>query len=494
MASPSSEPSTSAVLAGPDVATRVVRGSIQRAGGFIAVNMITAVGAVLMLRHLGVDNFGRFGTVMALLAIVQGVSDAGLSMTGSRELSIRESEAERRELLAHLIGLRIILTAAGVLFAIAFAAANYTSVMVGGTALAGAGVFLVSLQAALLLPLVVELRNWRLALNDVLSQVVLVACYLALVVAGASLLAFFAAQLVTGVVVMLSTPLLLHRRHLVRPRWSGAQLRMLAVIALPLAVSSVLSVLYFRILVILMSVLERSATQVGYYVTSARIIEIFLALPMMLVGVVLPVLSVSSRDDTGRLNYVTLRMTQTLALLGTLLALTLGTGARPIILVLGGKQYLGAASVLQIQCLALITIFVTGAWTTTLVGMGRTRALAIGTAIGIAAVGIFGAVLIPPLGAQGAAIAAVAADAVFCGAIYVSVRRSGAASSLAIGPFLRIALCAAPGLALALFSPMPAIVNCLLAASLFVVLSGPLGALPPEIAKRMGGPGGWVRT
>jgi O-antigen/teichoic acid export membrane protein len=70
------------------------------------------VGAVLLLRHLGVDDFGRYGTVMALLGIVQGISDAGLTMTGSRELAVRAGE-ERRELLAHLLGLRILVTGAG---------------------------------------------------------------------------------------------------------------------------------------------------------------------------------------------------------------------------------------------------------------------------------------------------------------------------------------------------------------------------------------------
>jgi hypothetical protein len=92
---------------------------------------------VLRLRYLGVDGYGRYGTVMALLAIVQGVTDAGLSLTGSRELSIARTDAERRDVLSHLIGLRIILSAVGLLLAVGFAAAGYSQVMVEGTAIAG---------------------------------------------------------------------------------------------------------------------------------------------------------------------------------------------------------------------------------------------------------------------------------------------------------------------------------------------------------------------
>ena len=60
---------------------------MQRATGFVAVNLLTAIGAVVLLRYLGVEDFGRYGTVLALLSIVYGISDAGLTMTASRELA-----------------------------------------------------------------------------------------------------------------------------------------------------------------------------------------------------------------------------------------------------------------------------------------------------------------------------------------------------------------------------------------------------------------------
>jgi O-antigen/teichoic acid export membrane protein len=337
----------------------------------------------------------------------------------------------------------------------------------------------------MLLPLAVDLRNGRLTINEILRQGVLLVGYVALVAAGASLLPFFAVQLVSAIVVLAVTPLLLHRRHLVRPRWTRARLHELTRMTLPLAVSAVLSVLYFRILVLVMSVLEDRATEVGYYVTSSRILEIFIGLPTILVGVVLPVVSVAARDDRVRLRYVTQRTTQVLALLGVLLALGLGIGARPVVLTLGGEQYAGAVGVLQIQCIALVTIFTCGAWTSTLVGMGRTRALAATTTIGVVAVVVLGAVLVPPLGAQGAAIAAVVADLVLCGATYVALSRSGLGHVLPAGPLMRIAGAALPPLALGVVSPAPPIVNAIVAAALFCVLAIVLRAVPSEVLERL---------
>jgi O-antigen/teichoic acid export membrane protein len=469
------------VLSGPDVASHVVRGGLQRAGGFVAINLLTGLTAIVLLRHLGVEDFGRYGIVMALLAIVQGVSDAGLSMTGARELAIREGE-HRRELLAHLLGLRIMLTTGGILAAVGFAAlAGYGEVLVLGTALAGGGVLLLSVQAAMMLPLAVELRNGRLTLNEVLRQAILLVGFVMLVAAGAALSWFFTAQLAAAVVVMAITPLVLGRRHLVWPRWSPAELRALAVMTLPLAISGVLSVLYFRLLVVLMSLLENSATEVGYYVTSTRVVELFLALPMMLVSVVLPVLSVAARDDEGRLRYVSLRLAQTLGLLGVLLALVLGAGADPLIRLLGGAEYAGAAPVLQIQCIALVTIFIVGAWTTTLVGMGRMRELVVTTAIGIISVLAFGLALIPPLGAEGAAIAAVAGDLVYCAAVLVALRRAGPGRGLPPGPLVRAAAAAVPPLLVAVASPLPAAADASVVALLFPLLATLFGAVPPEI-------------
>jgi O-antigen/teichoic acid export membrane protein len=473
-------------LSGPDVARQVVLGGVQRTAGFVVVNLLTLAAAVLLLRHLGVREFGRYGTVMALLTIVQGVSDAGLTLTGARELAVATTQEQRRELLSHLIGLRIVLSAVGVLLAIIFAwAVGYPRVMVEGTAIAGAGVFVISVQGAIVLPLTTELRNWRLAVNDMLRQAALVACFVVLVLAGAGLLPFLAAQLAAALVVLTITPLLATQRHLVLPRWNRAELRLLAGRTLPLAISGALVVVYFRVLVIMISLLEPSARQIGFFVTSERVIEVFLGLPAMLVGVALPVLSVSARDNAGRLSYVTLRMTQTMAAIGMLFAVVVATGARPIIMILGGAQYAAAAPVLRIQCFALITVFITQAWTTTLVGMGRARALAAGTAIGVSAVLAIGVALILPFGAIGGAIAAVAADVVYCAAILWFVHRAGAAGGLTAGPFLRIAAAAVPAFALAVLSPLPELINCLLATLLYLVLTLGFGALPPEISERV---------
>ena len=131
------------------------------------------------------------------------------------------------------------LTAIGVALAVLFAlVAGYDQTLVQGTILAGAGIFLVSVQSAMLLPLGVEMRNGTIAVNEVARQFVLVTGWAALAIAGAALLPFFAVQLAAGIVLLAITPLLLARHHFVAPRWDVQRIRDLAAVGLPVAIAT----------------------------------------------------------------------------------------------------------------------------------------------------------------------------------------------------------------------------------------------------------------
>lgn len=463
------------------VADQVVRGGVQRAAGFVATNLLTAIGAVALLRHLGVEDFGRYGTVIALLSIVQGVSDAGLTMTATRELSLRESD-RRRELLAHVLGLRMALTGVAVLAAVGFAAlAEYDRDMVLGTLVAGGGVFLMSVQSAMLLPLMVELRNGRVAISETLRQGLLTTAFLVLALAGAALLSFFVAQLVAGVVLLALTPLLLAREHMVRPRWGLQELRALTAVGLPVAVATVLGVLYLRLLVVLMSLVSGSEREIGYYVTSTRIVELFVGLPFLLITVSLPVMTVAARDNEGRVNYVTARTTEIMAIGGVLIALVLAIAADPLVHLLGGDQYGPAGDVLRIQALVLPFVFLAAAWTPTLLGMGRAGVLVAASSLGALMLLGTGLLLIPELEAEGAALAAVAGDVTVCVVTYVLLVRVGPGRSISLMGLGRIALAAIPAVTIGLVDVVPDAVGAALAATVFVAAAVALRAVPPEI-------------
>ena len=480
-ATPGAEPD---VLSGPDIADRVVRGGALRAAGFGVVNLLGIVSSVVLLRHLGVSDFGRYGTVIALVAIASGLADAGLNMTGSRELALLPRGPERRRLLGALLGVRLLLLVVAALAALAFAAvAGYDSEMVAGTALAATGALLVGAQSTMTLPLVVNLRNGLVTLSEILKQVILVVGVVVLVAAGAALTPFFAVQVLVGVGALLSVPFLVARADLAWPSFSRDDVRRLAIVALPVALASIVTAFYVRTLIVLASLLT-SEYETGLFVTSARIIEMVGGVALLVVGVILPVATVAARDDRGRLRYVLAHTTKLALLGGGLLAITVVVAARPIVVLLGGEDFAPAASVLRIQAPVVLTIFLVYSWTTFLIADGHRRALVRCMLIGLAALFATGVPLIAQLDAEGAALAAVAADVVLTAVIFQAVRRVGDGRVGVEPDYLAryaVALVAGAAAALGVLTVAPAAIAACAAATAFTGAAFALRLVPSEL-------------
>ena len=140
-------------LDSPTAGGKVIRGSFFRIGGYGAGVLLGVLSASLMIRHLGVVDWGRYVTVTSLVAIVAGLSEAGLSSIGAREYVTREGP-DRERLMRNLLGLRLVVTTVGVLVALVFAAiAGYTSEQVLGTLLAGIALLFAVQQQMYMIPL-----------------------------------------------------------------------------------------------------------------------------------------------------------------------------------------------------------------------------------------------------------------------------------------------------------------------------------------------------
>src|SRR5437868_88654 len=104
----SSESSTGADLheAGAPMSSRAgelaIRGGAIRVVGY-ALGVVVSLGtATILVRHLGIPNFGRYVTVTSLIALVGGVTEAGIYVYGTREFAAR-IEPDRRRTMASLL-------------------------------------------------------------------------------------------------------------------------------------------------------------------------------------------------------------------------------------------------------------------------------------------------------------------------------------------------------------------------------------------------------
>jgi O-antigen/teichoic acid export membrane protein len=483
------------ILRTPEAGGRVIRGGVLRGGGYLVGVLLAAATSVLLLRHLGVEDVGRYGVVVALLGIVSSVTDAGLTAVGARELAVRRGGAERDELLGALVSLRVALTAAGVLLATAFAlGARYDDAVVWGTLVAGLGVVLVNTQATLMLPLSVDLRLGAVTGVEVLKQALTLVGVAALVAGGAGLVSFFGIQPVVGAVVLGITPLLVGGARRMRPSLDRRRAARLLRTSLPLAAALAMNVVYLRLLVVLVSLLT-GAVATGLFATSFRVFEILLGLPVVVLSVALPVLAVAGAEDRARLRYALQALTETAAAVALLIALAVGLLAAPAIRLLFGSQYDGAAPILQIQAASLVPVFLTQVWTMALVSVHRTRAVAWANAVALAVVLASGAALTSAWGGKGAAAAGVATECVLAALLLLALHRSerDVAPGLAFAwrPGVALAVGLAAGIALGGHDWLGGLagVACFAVAAL-VVGAVPREVVPALLAPIRGGAGG----
>jgi O-antigen/teichoic acid export membrane protein len=485
-------PAAPDVLTSTEAGGHVIRGSMLRVGGN-AVGIAVGLGtATLLLRHFGVAESGRYVTVMSLVAIAASVIDTGLNVSGSSKLALHEVE-NRSSLVANILGQRLAVAPMALALIVGFAViAGYPTRMVLGTALAGTGVFTVALANALLVQLSVQLRNGGLAFVDFLRQIVTLAGVALLVALGAHLTALLGVQLAVGFAVAAVTPLLVGRNGLVWPRFDRDTQRALLSRALPVAVALALGQVYFRLVIVLMSVIS-SPRQTGYFGGSLRAMETLVSMPILVAGVALPLLAATAGQDRTRFRRAVEGLGEGAVIAGVLLILVTVPLAKPVMAIIGSSAFRPAGAVLRIQVGAIMFVALYQIWTAALIALGRQRELILTNALSLVGVACFAAVLVPLDGAQGGAIASVLGDALLAALIYWRLR-SNAGDVMVRVDFLARVACAGVVGAAALVAPLPSLFLAGLAASLFLGVGQLIGMMPAELHKAFGRSGLIRRT
>jgi O-antigen/teichoic acid export membrane protein len=462
--------------AGPQAA----RGGAMRAGGYALGTLLAVASAPLMIRHLGVEDYGRYVTITSLVAIVAGLTEGGMATIALREYAARSGD-DRRTVMRDLIGIRLVLTVTGVAAGVAFTlAAGYDSVLVMGAAASGFALLLQSLQLLLGASLQGELRFGWITVTELLRQALFVAIVLALVVADASLGPFFLAQIPAFAVTLALTAWLVRRLMPLLPAFHPARWWPLLRLTIAYAVAVALNAAYFRIAILALSLLS-TERETGYFATAFRVVEILIAVPALIIGAAFPILTRAARDDRDRLDYAAGRLLEVGVVLGTWMALGLFLAAEPIITVLAGDRSDPSVGLLRIQGFALIATFVIVTSGYVLLSLHRHRTILLVNVAGVVASVALSALLVTAYDAVGAAVAVLATEIVLAAASLVAVLRVRPALAGAVrrAP----AVLAAGGLAgLVGLAGLPDLVAAVLALALYPLLLVAVRRFPPEVA------------
>lgn len=454
------------VLDTPEAGPRAIRGAGLRVGSYVAATVLTLVSAPLLTRHLGSVRFGQYYVVVALVALVGGLTEGGLGTIGLREYAMLAGAARER-FMRNLLGMRLAFSSIGALGAVGFAAlAGYPAAMLAGTAVAGLGVVIATVQSTLAVPLYSSLRIGRQVAMELLTQVLIVTLVVLGVLAGAGILPFLAIPVPAGLFLLGWTILYVRSHAPVRPAFALQQWRSVFRETYPVAASTAVQTLYLRSVILIMS-LAAGQLQVGTYALSIRVMEILAGIPLLLVSTAFPILARAARDDRQRLRYVIQRMFDTGLVVGVGMSVPTMLGAGFIMSVLVGNGGGMAASVLRIQAPALLLTFLSVSAGSVLIVTRRHKALLLSTVVAVLVTAAATLALVPALGARGGAVASVLGELALLGTMTWSLWSSGELS-LTLGALGRVALPATVSVVIVLVLSL----GDLLRAVAFVVLYG----------------------
>lgn len=469
----------SGILDSADAGQRAIRGGALRSGGYAIGLLLSLASAPLLTRYLGVEDFGHYVAVLSLVTVIALVADAGLTVVGVREYAIRDADGRRR-LMGNIVTLRVLIAGAGILLAVAYAAAaGFGASLVVGTALAGVGMLLAMMQHTYTVPLSADLRLGTATALDLLRQVLTVAGLVGLIIAGAALTAFFALAIPVGLVVLVATVIAIKGGGGMRLAFDRDELRYLLRETAPAAASSLLASIFYRVAIVLLPLIV-SAEQLGYFSASFRIVEAIIAVPSLIAGAAFPILAHAAEMNRERLVYVLQRLFDVAVLLGPLVALCAVLGAAPAMAVIAGSEFDAAVPMLRVQGLALAASFLIPIWAAALWVTGARAPLVRAGVTGVAAAAALTVALATAFDALGAAIAMSLAETVFAGALAVALMRPNPDLRPSLGrvPKSLLALAAAAPTALL---PLPDAVVATIAGLVYVAVLVALRGIPDEI-------------
>lgn len=486
-------PATADLLDTPDAGAAIIRGGSLRIVGYLVGVAISVVSSALLLRHLGVVASGYYVTILSLVTLTGGITEAGLAAIGVRELSTLPPERVR-SFFRSLAGLRLVCIFAGVLLALAFSLlSGYSSTLVLGTLLAGLGYVLLTTQVTYSLPLVAQLRLGWVTAIELVRTIGTTLAIVVLVLAGASLLPFWAATIPAGIAATAMGALLLRRSTPLLPGFDRVIWGSLLRRTLPYSMAAAVGIVYFRLAILIMSHVA-SGSQTGYYGASFRIIEVLFVVPQLIVGSTLPIFSRAARDDRGRLDYALGRTFDVCLLLGLAVGLSLVTGATFIIGVVAGTKFAPAAIVLRIQGLALVATFVGAVLGYALLSMGRYREVLLINLAVLTLSGVLTGVFASAYGAVGAASATAGVEVLYTAMLTVAVLRAGARPRVSVAGIPRAVMAALLGALALVPAHLPSVVRPVLALSVYGAGLLALGAVPRELLEQIPWPRRWQHS
>lgn len=422
----------------PSATKRVAYNTAVQIAGKAVIIVIAAISVAILTRYLGAEGYGKFTLVLVYLQIFGLVADMGLFTIAVREMSKDESRIQ--EIVSNTLSLRALLSVGvfAVAMLIAFILPYEPDVRIG-IAIAAFSHFFGLMNSSLLTVFQTKLRMEFSVVADIVGR--LVSFGATLLVAYLDL-GFYAVvgTAAIGSAVTFAVTALLSRRYVKLTFYRDVALwKALLKESIPLGAALVVGQLYFRLDVLMLSVL-RSTAEVGVYGAVFKILEMILTLPGFFMNSVFPVLVRRLQSGSERVKETMQKAFDALLVFGFGFSFGGLASATEIMRILGGDEFVTGDNALRISLFAMALTFLILMLASFYIAQGKqVFALKVST-FGLILNALLNLYFIPHFGIVGASITTLISEAALLTVLLLKARSMlGQSLSLRVLPRVLLA-------------------------------------------------------
>lgn len=444
--------------------------------GKILATLAGLVVVAFMTRSLGTEGYGHYTTIIVFLQTFGILVDFGLTMTAGRSLG--DQQIPPAVFLGNLLSFRV--TVSALAFTLAPLAAflfPYPQIVKLGIAATSLAFFLASLSQSFQAVFQAKLRSGYLVITDLSGRAILLIGTIIVAQMNFGLMMFLAVYsaaniIMAGAALYFANKLIPFRWQIDLSIWKKIWLA-----TWPLAITIALNLIYLKTDTLILAA-TWPASDVGIYGAAYKVLEVLLAIPAIVGGLVLP-LAAGYLAVSDKVNFKRLFQDSFDTLLASGLAIIVGSTliGTSLITLLAGNDFAVAGKLLIPLSLATALIFIGNVTGYFIFALGKQRQV-IPLYIAIAAIAlIFYFIFIPRFGYWGAAWSTVVVEGLMAFISLILIKRWGLVPSPARWPKLLLATLA---LLLGLLIPLPLIIKIFIAGVIYVSALWYLGLIPTK--------------
>ena len=397
---------------------------------------------LIVVRELTVSEFGRYQLTFSLLAIIGFIADLRLSRIVLRDVMEAEGNVAG-DVVGSYLGLRLAIGVASYVVAMAWVLiGNYPDDVVLATAVAGLN--LVILSAAFAIILLFEARLWLrdVAIANVIGQVVQTVMTIVISFLGIASIIWFSWSVVANSIALLLWLLFVMGRVIgVRVRVEPARWWVWMKEAAPLALGAALDTVFFRIDIVMLSLLD-TYRAVGEYSVGYKFSDLLGAVPLAVVAPALTMLVGAWPDDPAAFRRIFRHALVILTVGAVGMSVVFVLFAEPLVTLFYTDRYTSAADGARLLVVGQSLHFFTLLAFSTLVAVQRNRLYPIAMLAGVVINVALNIVLIPEYSYLGSGWATIVTEVVVMIVLGLGVARI---PGLLPFPVKAIAKCLAAG-------------------------------------------------